>query len=54
MLTLRRLNHSEYNNTVRDLLGTSLTPANGFPADDSGGEFDTVGSALASRRYVIG
>lgn len=49
----RRLNHAEYNNTVRDLLGTTLTPANDFPADDLGGDFDTVGSALSlSPSYV--
>jgi hypothetical protein len=49
----RRLNHSEYNNTVRDLLGTALTPASDFPADDLGGDFDTVGSALSlSPSYV--
>jgi hypothetical protein len=54
VVTLRRLNHAEYNHTVRDLLGTSLTPANDFPADDLGGEFDTVGSALSlSPAYVI-
>jgi hypothetical protein len=49
----RRLNHAEYNNTVRDLLGTQLTPANDFPADDLGDGFDTVGSALSlSPAYV--
>ena len=47
VVVVRRLNHDEYNNTVRDLLGTSLTPATGFPADDLGAEFDTVGSALS-------
>jgi len=53
-VVIRRLNHDEYNNTVRDLLGTSLTPANGFPADDLGAEFDTVGSALSlSPGYVM-
>ena len=49
----RRLNHAEYNNTVRDLLGTTQSPANDFPADDLGGDFDTVGSALSlSPAYV--
>ena len=53
-VTARRLNRTEYNNTVRDLLGTKLTPANDFPADDLGGEFDTVGSALSlSPSYVM-
>ena len=53
-ITARRLNHAEYNNTVRDLLGTALRPAEEFPADDLGGEFDTVGSALSlSPAYVM-
>jgi hypothetical protein len=43
----RRLSAFEYDNTVRDLLGTTLTPGTGFPADDLGGEFDNVGSALS-------
>ena len=34
-LVMRRLNHDEYNNTVRDLLGTTLKPATDFPADGS-------------------
>jgi hypothetical protein len=53
-VTLRRLNQTEYNNTVRDLLGTALSPANDFPADDLGAGFDTVGSALSlSPAYVL-
>jgi hypothetical protein len=31
---LRRLTHSQYNNTVRDLLGDASSPANQFPAED--------------------
>ncbi len=31
---LRRLTQFEYNNTVQDLLGTALTPASAFPADE--------------------
>lgn len=31
---LRRLTHSQYNNTVRDLLGDHTAPANQFPQDD--------------------
>jgi hypothetical protein len=54
VVIVRRLNHSEYNNTVRDLLQTTLRPADSFPADDLGGEFDTVGSALSlSPAYVM-
>ena len=33
----RRLSATEYNNTVRDLLGVSLRPADAFPADGGGG-----------------
>lgn len=45
-LVMRRLNRAEYNNTVRDLLNTKLTPADSFPADDVDEGFDTLGSAL--------
>ncbi|HYO94893.1 MAG TPA: DUF1592 domain-containing protein [Polyangiaceae bacterium] len=52
-VVLRRLNRAEYNNTVADLLGTKLAPASGFPADDLGGDFDTIGSSLSlSPSYV--
>lgn len=44
---VRRLNIPEYNNTVAALLGTKMTPADTFPDDDLGAEFDTVGSALS-------
>lgn len=33
-LALRRLTHSQYNNTVRDLLGDQSAPANQFPPED--------------------
>ncbi len=46
-LTLRRLSRVEYDNTVRDLLGTTRRPGRSFPADDLGEEFDTVGSSLS-------
>ncbi len=39
-VTLRRLNRSEYNNTVRDLLGTQLHPADGFASDPAGFGYD--------------
>lgn len=52
-VVVRRLSAYEYDRTVRDLLGTALTPGNSFPADDLGGEFDDVGSALSlSPTYV--
>ncbi len=53
-MVVRRLNRPEYNNTVADLLGTKLTPATGFPGDDLGAQFDTVGSALnLAPEYVV-
>ncbi|MCL4850522.1 MAG: DUF1592 domain-containing protein [Bryobacteraceae bacterium] len=33
-VVLRRLTHSQYNNTVRDLLGDQTAPANRFPPED--------------------
>jgi hypothetical protein len=44
---LRRLNRVEYNNTVRDLLGTSLRPADKLPGDETVDGFDTVGDGLS-------
>jgi hypothetical protein len=44
---MRRLNRAEYNNTVRDLFGVDVTPADTFPADAAGGAgFDNAGDAL--------
>ncbi|MBL9165089.1 MAG: DUF1592 domain-containing protein [Planctomycetaceae bacterium] len=43
----RRLSRSEYNNTIRDLTGLDLRPADAFPSDGSGGEgFDNTGDTL--------
>lgn len=41
-----RLNRTQYNNTVRDLLGTRLTPADSFPADELVLGFDVIGGVL--------
>lgn len=46
-VTIRRLNRSEYNNTIRDLTGIDFQPASDFPADDVGGGFDNIGSVLS-------
>lgn len=43
---LHRLNRLEYNNTVRDLLGTSLRPADAFPPDGESDGFDNMADAL--------
>jgi len=45
-VTLRRLNREEYNNTIRDLFGVDLKPANDFPSDDVGYGFDNIGDVL--------
>ena len=46
-VTIRRLNRTEYNNTVRDLLGVDIRPADEFPQDDSGYGFDNIGDVLS-------
>jgi hypothetical protein len=45
-VTARRLNRTEYNNTIRDLLGIAFRPADDFPLDDSGHGFDNIGDVL--------
>ncbi len=40
------LNRVEYNNTVRDLLGVDLRPADNFPQDNAAFGFDNNGDAL--------
>jgi hypothetical protein len=46
-VTVHRLNRTEYNNTVRDLLGTKLKPAKNFPADDFAFGFDNLADTLS-------
>jgi len=46
-VTVHRLNRAEYNNTVRDLLGTKLKPAVNFPADDFAFGFDNLADTLS-------
>jgi hypothetical protein len=45
--TLHRLNRAEYNNTIRDLFGINLSPADDFPQDDVGEGFDNIGDVLS-------
>ncbi len=45
-VTLRRLNRTEYNYTVRDLLHVDYNVAEDFPADDIGYGFDNIGDVL--------
>ncbi|MCB1209181.1 MAG: DUF1592 domain-containing protein [Verrucomicrobiales bacterium] len=46
-VTARRLNRTEYNNTVRDLLYLDTRPADQFPPDDTGYGFDNIGDVLS-------
>ena len=46
-VTARRLNRAEYNNTIDDLLGLKIRPADDFPQDDSGYGFDNNGDVLS-------
>lgn len=46
-VTIRRLNRTEYNNTIRDLVGVDATPAEDFPSDDVGQGFDNIGDVLS-------
>ena len=45
-VTVRRLNHTEYNNTIRDLCYIAGNFAVDFPADDTGYGFDNIGDVL--------
>ena len=46
-ITMRRLNRDEYNNTIRDLTGLDIHPADEFPSDDVGYGFDNIGDVLS-------
>lgn len=43
---LHRLNRLEYDNSVRDLLGTRLRPASAFPPDGSSSGLDNIAESL--------
>lgn len=45
-VTVRRLNSTQWSRTVADLFGVDV-PTDGFPADDLGYGFDTVGDAMS-------
>ena len=46
-VTARRLNRTEYDNTIRDWLGLDLKLAGDFPLDDTGYGFDNIGDVLS-------
>ncbi len=43
----RRLNRSEYDNTIRDLFGVDWKPAADFPSDDQSEGFDNIAASLS-------
>jgi hypothetical protein len=52
-VTIRRLNRSEYNNTIRDLIGVDFHPAEDFPSDDVGHGFDNIGDVLSLSPILV-
>ena len=46
-VTIRRLNRTEYKNTVRDLFGIEYQPADEFPGDDVGYGFDNIADVIS-------
>ncbi len=46
-VTIRRLNRTEYKNTIRDLMGVAFEPADTFPVDGVGYGFDNIGDVLS-------
>jgi hypothetical protein len=49
----RRLNRAQYNNSVRDLFGLDLRPADDFPSDDVGYGFDNIGEVLSTSPVLV-
>jgi hypothetical protein len=45
-VTLRRLNRTEYRNTIRDLMGVDYNAVGEFPPDDTGHGFDNISAVL--------
>jgi hypothetical protein len=45
-VTVRRLNRTEYRNTIRDLIGVNYDTDAEFPPDDTGHGFDNIGDVL--------
>ena len=50
---IHRLNRTEYNNTLRDLLGVDARPAKDFPADDTGYGFDNIADVLTVSPLLV-
>jgi hypothetical protein len=45
-VTIRRLNRTDYRNTIHDLLGVEFDTRTAFPPDETGHGFDNIGSVL--------
>jgi mono/diheme cytochrome c family protein len=52
-VVLRRLNRTEYRNTIRDLVGVEFNADDAFPPDDSGHGFDNLGESLTVSPLLI-
>ncbi len=52
-VVLRRLNRTEYENTVRDLLGVEVHVRDMLPEDSSAAGFDNVGDALHTSSFLL-
>lgn len=52
-VTARRLNRSEYSNTIRDLLSVEFRADDHFPTDDSGHGFDNMADVLTVSPVLI-
>lgn len=52
-VTLRRLNRTEYDNTIRDLTGLDLNLSANFPSDDVGYGFDNMGDVLSTSPLLL-
>ncbi len=52
-IAARRLNKADYNNTVRDLLGIDIHPADNFPADQAAFGFDDISDALGMSSVLM-
>jgi mono/diheme cytochrome c family protein len=52
-VVLRRLNRTEYENTVHDLLGVDIALKDALPLDSSANGFDNVGNALHTSSFLM-
>jgi len=52
-VTVRRLNRTEYRNTIRDLMGVDFRTDAEFPPDDTGHGFDNIGDVLTMSPLLL-